>query len=356
MVNAGIIQNKLNGLIGLRNPFNPAYAVLDSANTSSRSGLYVTDNEFVKVEHLKDCQDYADISDADFNTFLQNKQKESITSVCNAVFNKPDFIDRGMYYNYAINKFETIDLPVGFVGYKIKVAVDQNIAVSIKRVLLDFEGTGTIKLMLFNTSQLDPLETETINITTDHQEVVLDWVVDNTGGIFKGDYYIGYLTDGIGVKPYSRDFELANVVRQFTHLDIEEIQVIDHSTEKIFDSRLEESMDDATGLNMDITVYDDYTDLITNNESLFAVAINYDMQISCLSTVIASDRSNRTERSADRNIVRMMAEIEGQSGEGQIKITGLRPLLVRSIGMIRNEIEKLRSGYFGEKLFTDTLS
>jgi len=354
MVNAPKIQSNLTGLTGWRQPFNPNYAILDADNLTSRSGQFYTDNEFVKVEYVKDGQDFEGISDADFNTYLQQKQDESIFSVCNSVFNKVDFIDRGLYYNNALNKVNLVTLPTGFVGYKIQIDLKNNLALSIKRVLLDFSGTGDIKLLLYNTSKLDPIQSKVITITTDHQEVVLDWVVDNTDGLYKGDYYIGYLTTGVVPQPYARDYELSNIARTFTHLNIEQIQVSGHTSETLFDLTTEQSMTDVTGLNLDLTVYDDYTDLIINNEQLFSTAIKLDMQISLISISMASLRSNRNERMAETLHNKMLVELEG-ADNGVVKQVGLRTLLNRSIGLIRNEIDKLREGYFGGVLMTGTI-
>ena len=354
MINKTKIQASLNGLVGFRQPFNPAYAILDANNLASRSSQFVTDNEFVKVEYVKDGQDYADISDADFNTFLANKQNESIFSVCNAVFNKPDFIDRGLYYNYALNKVNTVTLPIGFVGYEIEVDELNNIALSIKRVLLDFEGTGDFKLLLFSSSKIDPIKTKEITITTDHQEVVLDWVIDNTDGIYKGSYYIGYLTTGLTINPYARDYDNSNVQREFTHLDIEQIQVVGHNTETLFDLTQTSGMSDVTGLNLDITVFYDYTDLIINNEMLFATAIKLDLQINLASISLASLRSNRNERNSETILRKMLVEIEG-ADDGTVKKRGLRSQLNGALNSIREEIEKLTVGYFGGVLFTETL-
>lgn len=354
MVNAPKIQSSLTGLTGFRQPFNPNYAILDAANLTSRSGQYYTDNEFVKVEFIKDGQDFKDISDANFNTYLQQKQDESIFSVCNSVFNKVDFIDRGLLYNYALNKVNTITLPVGFVGYKIQVSTDNNIAISIKRVLLDFSGVGSIELLLYNTSKIDPIQSKVISITTDHQEEVLDWVVDNTDGLYKGDYYIGYLTTGVVPKPYARDYERSDIKRTFTHLNIEQMQVPGHAANTLFDLTTDESMTDANGLNLDLIVYDDYTDLIINNEQLFATAIKLDMQINLISIGMASIRSNRNERMSDAIQSKMLVELEG-ADNGVVKQVGLRTKLNRSIGLIKSEIKKLQEGYFGGVLFTGTI-
>ena len=354
MVNVAKIQAKLNGLVGFRQPFNPAYAILTSANTTSRSGLYATDNEFVKVEFLKDGQDYDVISDANFNTYLTNKQNEAIANVCNSVFFKPDFIDRGLMYRNALNKVNTVTLPVGFVGYKLKMECENNIAVNIKRVLVDFSGTGTLKILLFNTSKLTAIQTKTVTITTDHQEVVLDWVIDNTDGIYGGEWYIGYNTTGLTVTPYARDYENSILMRNFTHLDVYPILIPSHNTETLFNLTNFEGYAYATGLNFDITIANDYTDLVINNEFLFSNAILYSLQINCLQTSIASIRSNRNERISETMIRKMLVEVDG-ADDGVVKKIGIKSLLYGSLSKIKAEIEKLQNGYHGDAIMIETM-
>jgi hypothetical protein len=354
MVNVSKIQAKLNGLVGFRQPFDPAYDILDAANITSRSGLRVNDNEFVKVEFLKDASDYASISDANFNTWLANKQNDSIANVVSSVFNKPDFIDRGLMYKYALNKVNTVTLPVGFFGYKIRFDCENNISLQIKRVLCDFSGTGTVKILLFNTSKLTPVQTKTVTITTDHQEVVLDWVIDNTDGIYGGEWYLGYNTTGLTVTPYARDYENSIVMRSFTNLDVYPILIPNHNTETLFDLKNFEGHALATGLNFDFTVCDDYTDLVINNEFLFSRAVLYSFQIACLQTLIASIRSNRNERMGESMVTKMLVEIEG-ANDGTVKKIGLRSSLYGSLNKIREEVEKLQNGYFGDGIMIETM-
>lgn len=355
MFDATKVSDSLEQIVGFRQPFNPEYAILDADNQVSRSGLFATDNEYCKIEFLRDAQDFAEISDADFNTYLDRKKKDSIINVCNAVFDKPSFIYRDLFYKHEMNKVNLITLPSGFVGFKIEVSQEKNIAISIKRVLLDFSGLGDIKLMLFNTAKAEPLFTKDITIASTHQEVVLDWVLNNTESTYKGDYYLGYNTDGIVPKPFARDYGTSNIISSFTELNIRPIQVLGHNTELLFDLNDVDGMSDATGLNFDMTVFDDYTDLIINNEHLFQKAINYEIIIGCLQTISASIGSNRNTRMGEQTLIRMLAEIEGQSGEGQIKIIGLRPRLFGNIKRIKKEIQSLQEGYFGGPLMVSTV-
>lgn len=352
MIDVTKISNKLYGVVGFRQPFNTDYAKIDSDNQISRSGLFVTDNEFCKVEYIYDSQDAIDISDANFNLFLKRKQKESIISVCNAVFDNAKFRERGLFFRNAINKINTESLNEGFYGYRVIPDSENNLGLLIKRVILDFEGTGDLIIYLYSTQQKQALFTKTVTITTDNQSVDLDWIIDNTLN-YGGEYYLGYYSDS-DLQPYKRDYNFSNV--QTTFKDFCFYQVYVNSTgPNLFDLTTVENVSTSNGLNFDITTYDSYTDLILNNEQLFANAINLDLQISCLSTYLASLRINAESRQSDRTALRVMAEIEGQDGEGAIKITGLRTQLYRSIAKIKKEIKSLQSGYFGDGYFTDTL-
>lgn len=347
MVNTVKISSSLAGLVGFRQPFNPDYAVIDADNQLSSSGYYVTDNPYAKIEYIKDSQDYMGISDADFNTFLANMHGASVSNICNQVFSEFDFIDRSLQFKNASNKVETETLPVGFVGDKIKVTREKNTAFTINRVLCDFSGTGTFKLLLWNTAQKAVLQSKDITITTDHQEVELNWTLDNSGNTYKGDYYIGYINTGsLSVAPYKREYENASVMTEPTGLCIERVCVLDHVTETLFDLNTIEGLSQDTGLNFDITVFDDYTDFVINNKQLFARAVCLDMSIKCMQIYISSLRSNRNEILAGDLYQKLMIEIEGTKGqESVVTVKGLRPSLVGEIYQIRAEIQKMQKGF-----------
>ena len=359
MFNATTTSGNLLGLVGFRQPYNPDYAIIDSDNLATRSGLYVTDNPMCKIEYIKDSQDYVSISDADFNTYLKNRQKDSIISVCNAVFNQPDYIDRQVLYKNAFNKIDLETLPNGFIGYKIQVSDKKNVAFEITRMLLDFSGSGDIELLLFNTGSKTPLFSQVVTISSDHQELDLNWVVDNSSTTYKGDYYLGYLSNYVDIgtlQPYKKDYNFGQVESIITHLCIEQGYVNGHTTNTLFDLEDWDGISETTGLNPDITVYDDFTDLISQNEKLFSRAIQLDMQIAFLSEMLHSLRVNRNERLGEKNALKLMIEIEGQQTDNAVKVTGLKPLLFRELQRVKNEISKIRDGYFGYGYFTQTLN
>ena len=344
MIDVAKIQDSLIGLIGFKQPFNPDYAIVDSDNQLSKSGYFVTDNPYSKIEYIKDNQDYLQISNADFNTVLKQLKESAISNVCNQVFSEYDFLDRNLLFKNATKKVNTNVLPIGFVGYEIEVCNVKNVAFKINRVLLDFQGTGTIKLLLWNTSSLYPLYTKEITITSDHQSEVLDWVLDNSNNTYKGDYYIGYNTQGLTVTPYARDYENGNVMSNFKYLEIEQISVKNHNSEQLFDVSTYDGLSEDTGLNLDISVYDDYTDFVINNSYLFARAIQLDCQIQCIQLYLSSLRSNINQALSSQLYEKIMIELEGTSADSMIKVKGLKNQLIGEITSIRNEIQKIKIG------------
>jgi len=344
MINVAKIQDSLIGLIGFKQPFNPDYAIVNAGNLSSSSGYFVTDNPYAKIEYIKDNQDYVSISDENFNLVLNQLKQSAISNVVNQVFSEYDFIDRNLLFKNASRKVNTETLPIGFVGYRIQVGKTKNVAFKLNRVLLDFEGTGTIKLLLWNTAKLEVLESKEIEITTDHQEVVLDWILDNSKDTYKGDYYIGYNTQDLTVLPYRRDYENGNVMSSFKYLCIEQIAVPNHDSETLFDVSTYDGLSEDTGLNFDISIFDDYTDFVINNKQLFARAIQLDCQIQCIQLYLSSLRSNLNQSMSAQLYEKIMIELEGTSSESLIKVKGLKNQLIGEITSIRNEIQKIKIG------------
>lgn len=357
MFKADKIANGLLGIVGFRQPYNPDYAILDVDNLTSTSGLYVNDNAYAKIELIKNTQDYKDITNEDFNTLLKEMQEASIVSVCNQVFSEFDSIDRNVVYKYAANKVNVETLPIGFVGYKIEVSNAKNTAFAINRVILDFSGTGTFDLMLYNTGKKTAIRTKTITITTDNQVEELNWVLDNSETTYKGDYYIGYKTTGLTVSPYKRDWNNSSIMSTFKELCLEKVFVKNHNVDVLFDLNLVEGLSETTGLNLDISIYDDYTDFILNNKQLFAKAICLEFIIRCLQNYASSIRSNGKERKAEELYQKIMIEIEGLKGSDSIlSVVGLREQVLGEISLLKQEIKKLKVGFLkSRQILTYTL-
>jgi hypothetical protein len=346
----------ISGIVGWLQPANPDYAVLDATNLASVSKRYINENKFVKVEYLKDTQDYADISNADFNAELVQLQKTGILSVMDQVFDKSDYIDRQILYKNPNNKTETDPLPAGFVGYRISQDDTKNLAIEIKRDILEFYGAGKVTLVLFNSQKKTAVFTETVTISSDLQEVVLDWRLDNSSPLYKGDLFYGYFTSSVtgGLLPFKREYQNANVKSVITDLYIENIKVPTAIGSDIFDLDTIEGAEEVWGLNPDITVFYDYTDLILQNKFLFAYAIQLQCQIQALTYYIASLRTNKNDRKTGEMLETIIIELDGRSAETGSSKVGLTDMLIYEIRRVRKEINRLQNGYEHDGLMTVT--
>ena len=259
-------------------------------------------------------------------------------------------------FKNASNKIEVETLPTGFVGYQIRVTSQKNVAFKISRVLLDFQGTGTFTLLLWNTAKKAAIQSKAITITTDHQEVTLDWVVDNTDTTYKGEYYIGYIANSLTVTPYKRDWNAGNVLSSPTYLQVERVKVLNHLTTTLFDLDDVEGLSEDSGLNLDITVYEDYTDFVINSKMLFARAIQIDSIINCIQLYLSSLRSNSNQSQAAQLYEKLMIELKGTGSESIVKVIGLENQLLGEIASIRTEIGKLKKGLVkSNQIFSYTL-
>lgn len=347
------IQQGLIGLVGFRQPFNQLYAKLDVANQISRSALYVNDNPICKVEYIYDSADFSEQDDAQFNTMLTTMQQTSVVNVMRSVFNEVDLLDSLMIKTGEVDKFTTDVLPIGFIGYKLfDFDNTQDISVNIGRVNFDFNGAGTITLMLLSTASTTPIYTKVVNITSTHQVEQLNWVIDRSNDSVSQVYYIGYVNDvTTTLLPQSTSVLFGNIIQQPKHLFITPIVVNGHLTNDLFNHLLVDWLGTSTGFNFHVSVYNDYTNFILQNEILFANAILLDLQIACLTQYLASLRSNENQRNSNASAIDVRQQIEGESGAGMLKVQGLRPKLLGSINEIKNEIMKLKGSNYNDNWF-----
>ncbi|MFM7854469.1 MAG: hypothetical protein ACKO96_21740, partial [Flammeovirgaceae bacterium] len=189
------IQAELFRMVGIRQPFDPALQYLSPDIQQSDSGLYLDEIPGFDLSAIRNTQSFYNISNSDFNLYLERSQKTAIADVCNAVFiSQPVFIDRNLLYSNASSRVnEEVNLPTGYIGYKIKIDSEKNVGFEISRVRLEYKHTGTdfnVELFLFNSFNNLPLQQHTVVITQPDMVVDLNWKVDSTTGDYKGEYYL----------------------------------------------------------------------------------------------------------------------------------------------------------------------
>lgn len=335
MVNRITLISSLNGIVGFRQPLDSTIFTLDTANKTSRSGYYVNDDPFVKLDVLRDCQDYSAIDATGFNALLTQLQNKAITDVVNAVFSENDYIERNYLYPMANNKTESNQLS-GFVGYKIETSKSNNVNMLITRALLEFEGTGSIQLLLYDTLQSTPIATKTVTITSKYQFVTLNWDYP-----VNKEYRLGYIASG-SLKPYEREYQSNNIPNIFTHIRPLQIQVPLQVGTTLWDLDDEEGLSEYCGVNLDITIYKDFTELLIQNEQIFANAINLQCVCNIIDFYVASERSNIIERLSADFLARAIVYMNGQE---EPNVVGLTKTIANQVKLIKQAIKRLKDNY-----------
>ena len=356
MFDVNKIQTGFTGLVGIRQPLDPEYAFLDADNQASASGLFLDDISNFKVRLYVDTQDYKDATDAQLNDDLRNIQKAATVSICQNVFGNESYVDRNFIYSNATNRQDVeTTLKNGFVGFKIVPSHTKNIAFKISRLRLEFEGAGDVKIVLFNSALNTPLFEKVVTISSNSQIEDLDWTVNNTADDYKGEYYLGYIYDGT-LTPYKRNYEFSNSRNYIAELSIEPSFCSGANDTQMFDIDEVDFLSENTGLNPDITVYFDYTDMILQNKNLFAKALQLQWGIMVMQRYISTTRSNGNERLSKEIILRTIETIEGTASSAPIKVTGVKQYLGDELDQLRKAIEDLKRGYFIDGIQVITVS
>lgn len=353
MFDVNLIKQEFKGLVGFRQPANPKFAILDEENQVSKSGLYVTDNPYAKIEYIVANVDYERATSPQINTILKRMLETSAVNICSQVFIDDDFIDRNQIYSATQNKVDEYELPAGFVGYRINIHDNKNIAIRINRIILEMVDAGTIELLVFNSNKREPIKTIPINFTGFYFAKTLD-IMLNDLEFYKGSFFIGFI-NSTAIRTYKKNYYDSIQINNIEHLSIQNTVVEGYTNATLFDLNNTKELSEYVGFNLDITVVDDYTDFIITNKFLFARAIYLDAIIAAMNICAATLRSNSDERSANELYGRIITEIEGtRPDDNVITIKGLRPQMIYEISQIREQLNKLKGGFFGRGYFVDT--
>jgi hypothetical protein len=339
----------LLGLVGFRQSTITAYAILDAGNLASSSGLYVNDiSALITTKNIKSCHEDKDISNANFNTFLDDRQKSSLVNLCNAVFSESDLIENRVLYNYENDFITELTNDTSFVGYEIDPAKSKDLALVINKVMLEFSTIDSVKVLLFHSSKNASQQDETITTVADSaKHTAVGWDLPLFNSVVGGKWYVGYLRSGLTATAYDRNYDSANVQSIYNMFGIEPIQVADWDAETLFDVNDIEYTDKSYGMNFDITSYKDFTSLIVENKNRFAKALQLQIAADLLTLIATTTRSNTDERIINGQA---LLELNGERPyEGQ-------PVSIGVLKQLKNEIKELKDIFINPpKLEKDTL-
>jgi len=327
LIRADKIQSSLYGGVGFRQSPILKYAIVDALNLASDSGLFFQDGSgLVTIQNIKETQQAIDISDVDFNTYLKQLQESCIIEVCRKVTKgQSDFIQDKNVYPYQKSFKNTIDNNGSFVGFMIDPTKNLNILSKVSFIELCFNEAVTFDIHLFNSNKPNaPIKTKSITAIANESVVVdLGWFISDELEYKGGGFYLGYFQDDLGTaKAIKKDYELADWQVSTRCLYIRPM-VLSH-TGTVIDIESIVDKSDSFGLNLILSTYNDYTELIIRNKSLFWDSIQLQMAEKILNLIKSSIRSNAVTNSLGINLDDINFELYGNvKHEVDGVITGL---------------------------------
>ena len=337
------VYTGLEGLLGWRQSTNTDYDIIDSDNLASSSGLYYQDySSIVTVENVNQNQNDKDISDDNFNAMLVNMERSSINKVMRAIFTEDDIIADKVLFPFEADwsTANALTNDTSFVGYEIDVAKRNDLAMILNSIFLAFNGVDTVKIIMFHGSQNALLESQEIT-TVENSDVktALNWQLPSLK-YAGGKYYIGYLRSGLTASAVNRNYDIANVSNCYRIATVRPIKVDAWDAETMFDVNDIEYTSEYYGMNFDFSEVKDYTNFILQNKNKFVEAIGLQNAADCLDLIIHSNRSNRTERSNDRNLAaHANLELNGTPINSELPpVTGILKKLKIEIARLRKNL------------------
>lgn len=264
---------------------------------TGRSGLtFEKGSRIVSAENVRNSIEDPTADAGEVNAELKALTQEAMSKLVSAVFNEDDFLGGGLLFKYESDK-QVQELPSvdSFVGFEIDTCKANDFSAVISRIMLDFNGDQSVKMLLFNSQKKAPIYDETIAaLALDTIELEVNWIMSNYK--YGGKFYLGYLTAGLTASPMARNFELANLPSSFKNVFIRPISV-KQTPETMFDPNNIVYSDSSTswGINFDIQGYEDFTQTVRSNQRMFGRCLQLGVAVDVADLMLNSVRSNEVE-------------------------------------------------------------
>jgi hypothetical protein len=331
MISPDKILAKMSNEIGFRGED------LSLDNQESKSGLMFQDvSPLIDLSYIRETHNETLISSDDFDDLLTSMRQQAVMQVVNKVFQgNQDFVLSTNLYPFEKSFTNLVPRYDKFVGFRIDSTLN-GYACRISWVELSFDTDTEITLYLYNSNKpKTPLKQQTIEVIAGESVAFdLDWFIGDTATVKGGQYYFGYFDNSIGeANAYKKDHNVSNLAMRSNYYSVSPI-ALDHEGAEI-NVRGAVFHSETSGLNLGITVYNDYTELILNNKQLFWQAIQYQMHEIVLSQIKYSNRSNILQRIAADAVKYVDFELYGNPDS---KIDGVQTKLNREIENIRKSL------------------
>ena len=355
MIQTDIISSIAAGVVGWKQPTRSGSPTITPANIASSSGLYYhLGHGLCTIDNIKSAIDDDSITDANLNTYLADLSASALTDVCNSVFTEYDHIDTGLFFKFESRFAETLINGIDFVGFQIDLGSSQvshntfkrnDISVIINALILEFTGVGPITIYLFNSQSLLPVKTQVITtVANSATKQIVKWKLNDLD--YGGMWYIGYFRSSLSINAIKRNYRMSILPTIFPEVGIRPIRVNGWDTPMMFDPANLIWEYYTWGMNFDISIYNDYTNIVKSNIDRFAKALQLQVCVNVVDLISNTTRSNKSERLSKAYA---LMELNGNRTNPQF------PEHAGLITKLGKEIYKLKETYHPKGIMRATL-
>jgi len=333
--------------IGWRQPTKTGYAgIVTAPNLSATSNRYFDDfHAACSAANLKDIQDDPNLGTVAYNGLLESIKQSVIMRSLNAVFSSPEYIDQSLLFDrdYANMVEEQMTNQGKFVGYRINIAKSFDKAVQINAATLLFNANCNVTLHLFKEGKKSAVWSQVCAVVANEATIVnlTDLVLTYIGEQTKGSvFYLGYFQDeidGQNAKAINETSVCWNKTLVFGACPFSADAI---GTDNF--SRINITENNQTfGLNLEMSSFNDWTQIIVKRPNLFDELIGLTMAYVCGEMTLYSNRSNATERaSKEAWILNLAQDLNGSApiSDGPPPVTGLNKRIEREAQRVRREL------------------
>lgn len=336
-----LVLPALQKRLGWLQPTYDGAPVLDSDNITSTSGRYFGEDfhALCTVQNIKANQEDAAITDANFNTYLTQRQNGMILRALTETFRKKELIEQHLMYTRF--GFSDVVLPnqSNMAGWCIEIAEDQAISTQITFATLYFDANATFNLYLFQDGVRGAIKTisvtsQAFKLTTVAFELTSQLVLPFKTGV---RFYLLYDQDELqtaGVRAIREQPETIAHPKCFEAYSIQFPKTTDGS---IFNSNQRQYPALPMGINLEIVSFKDHTQRIIRQANLFDEVQGLQMAAFAMELVNNATRTNYTQRQTEQQSQQQFMELNQAFATKEVPVTpGLKSRIMAEFKRLRD--------------------
>ena len=283
-------------------------------------------------------QEDANISLANFETYLQNLQADVILKCLAGVFNKKEYLEKKLMFE-RFGRQDYVNLNTGiFCGVRIEPAKLFNVTCQIDNIALLFNSDVTFNMYLFHDTQPTvPIATIPVTAVANQQTIFpINQLLSYTGDLHKsGCYYFGYFQNDLGeALAINEIIEVFNTTYNFGMVPVELPVVGEHGVNVNYVSFTIKSH----GFNIQMSAFRDYTQPIVDNPWIFDNLIGLQMAADVIELMQNSTRINKDQRITKEMTQQLYSDLNVSKPTEQMPFSvGLKTRIEKEAWRVKNE-------------------